>query len=86
MFNDCHCVVGLRRRYERISLMGCGTSSQCACREKLFRVFCSEYCNVNHLACQGHSQNGINRGRAKKNRSEFPVFTVLDLILMLVVD
>ena len=22
MFNDCHCVIGLRRRYERISLMG----------------------------------------------------------------
>ena len=46
MFNDCHCVVGLRLRYERIFLMGCGTSSQCACREKLFS---SEYRNVYYL-------------------------------------
>ena len=46
MLNDCHCVVGLRRRYERVSLMGCGTSSQCACREKLFS---SEYRNVYYL-------------------------------------
>ena len=29
--------------------VGCGTSSQCACKEKLFRgqSICSEYCNSN---------------------------------------
>ena len=71
MFNDCHCVVGLRRRYERVFLMGCGTSSQCACRKKLFS---SEYRNVYYLygskprclnvfghVVQGHSGKRLQR-------------------------
>ena len=47
MFNDCHCVVGLRRRYERVFLMGQVVSVHVerSCSEA--RVFRSEYCNGN---------------------------------------
>ena len=58
--------------YERCVGQVCRAFAAWANRFGKLARFCQQHYHdqtVNHLACQGHSQNGIERGRAKKIRA-----------------